>query len=149
MHFFLSYFYTIFLSNLTFIYVQLQHSNYNKIQIQNISLILSRHLLNLFIFQLQQNSNSKYFVILSRHLFNTRRYAVGRTRCFNKQIKGSGAGTGVCYKPDQLREKSIQPRRSLRGQGEKERGTVAWSRFECKFNERVLDRTNAKWRRVS
>lgn len=146
MHFFL---FVLFLHHLfikPYIYLR---SNYNKIQIQNISLILSRHLLNLFIFQLQQNSNSKYFVILSRHLLNTRRYAVGRTRCFNKQIKGSGAGTGVCYKPDQLREKSIQPRRSLRGQGEKERGTVAWSRFECKFNERVLDRTNAKWRRVS
>lgn len=85
----------------------------------------SYQILHLFTFQLQQNSNSKYFVILSRHLLNTRRYPVGRTRCFNKRIKGSGAGTGVCYKPDQLREKSIQPRRSLRGQGEKERGTVA------------------------
>lgn len=37
--------------------------------------------------------------------------------------------------PDQLREKSIQPPR--RGQAEKERGTVARSRFECKFNERA------------
>lgn len=62
---------------------------------------------------------------------------MGRARCVNKRIKGSGAWTGVCYGPDQLREKSIQPPRSLRGQAEKERGTVARSRFECKFNERA------------
>lgn len=41
--------------------------------------------------------------------------------------------------PDQLREKSIQPPRSLRGKAsqEKERRSMARSRFECKFNERA------------